>query len=381
MPKPLIVYKWRGFLKKAVGGRWKPGIRLTPAYSATDPLGHPAEPWMTREACKAAAREQGARAVFEEQKRWRCVPAVPKSPTKQGDLMPPYKKQCDSTAIDDGWTITDGEGEVIAHLDTETMADAMLGCLRGERFEVRTDPPAFGQSAPPAFKQLAKKIKELGKLPKKAKVEVIGRECGGVHTVTAIQWFRGGEGSVIEADADKPYCLTLCYAAGRWCDRDGKMGKRDAWETVLANHYREPDGPDDAEEPITLASLVTDYCREEADDVTKARAMLGWLEDLTAAGEAADAADPKGFVIWHDHSSISGAELAWSLHLRDAFWLALNRGWFDAEGVDRIPRTIAAILTDRETDADGEPHPTSVAAVAALWSAFRNDPANKETNG
>lgn len=47
--------------------------------------------------------------------------------------MGPYKKQQNSNAIDDGWTIEDGDGAVIAHLDTETMADAMLGSLRSMR--------------------------------------------------------------------------------------------------------------------------------------------------------------------------------------------------------------------------------------------------------
>lgn len=45
--------------------------------------------------------------------------------------MAPYLKMRDSDAIDDGWTITDGDGNVIAHLDTETMADGMMAFLLG----------------------------------------------------------------------------------------------------------------------------------------------------------------------------------------------------------------------------------------------------------
>lgn len=44
--------------------------------------------------------------------------------------MPPYTKTQDSTAIDDGWTIRDEDDEIIAHLDTESTADALLKCLR-----------------------------------------------------------------------------------------------------------------------------------------------------------------------------------------------------------------------------------------------------------
>lgn len=46
--------------------------------------------------------------------------------------MGPYKKEQNSDAIDDGWTVTDGDGNVIAHLDTETMADILLNGLNGE---------------------------------------------------------------------------------------------------------------------------------------------------------------------------------------------------------------------------------------------------------
>ena len=45
--------------------------------------------------------------------------------------MGPYRKDQDSDAIDDGWTITDGDGGIIAHLDTETMTDALLAALNG----------------------------------------------------------------------------------------------------------------------------------------------------------------------------------------------------------------------------------------------------------
>lgn len=43
--------------------------------------------------------------------------------------MGPYTKSQTATAIDDGWEIKDGDGEVIAILDTETMADGMLRYL------------------------------------------------------------------------------------------------------------------------------------------------------------------------------------------------------------------------------------------------------------
>jgi len=43
--------------------------------------------------------------------------------------MGPYKKVRNATAIDDGWQIYDADGGVIAILDTEAMADALLYSL------------------------------------------------------------------------------------------------------------------------------------------------------------------------------------------------------------------------------------------------------------
>ncbi len=44
----------------------------------------------------------------------------------------PYTKRQDSDAISDGWTISDGDDNVIAHLDTETMANVMMAGLLGD---------------------------------------------------------------------------------------------------------------------------------------------------------------------------------------------------------------------------------------------------------
>ncbi len=43
--------------------------------------------------------------------------------------MGPYTKRQDSDAIDNGWTVCDGNGETVAHLGTETMADCMMDAL------------------------------------------------------------------------------------------------------------------------------------------------------------------------------------------------------------------------------------------------------------
>lgn len=43
--------------------------------------------------------------------------------------MPPYTKTQTAKAIDDGWEIRDGDGYVIAILDTETLTDALLQYL------------------------------------------------------------------------------------------------------------------------------------------------------------------------------------------------------------------------------------------------------------
>ena len=40
--------------------------------------------------------------------------------------MSPYKKKQNSQVLDDGWTVSDGDGNIIAHLDTETMADILI---------------------------------------------------------------------------------------------------------------------------------------------------------------------------------------------------------------------------------------------------------------
>jgi len=46
--------------------------------------------------------------------------------------MGPYTKSQTATAIDDGWEIKDGDGAVIAILDTETTADALLRHLQND---------------------------------------------------------------------------------------------------------------------------------------------------------------------------------------------------------------------------------------------------------
>lgn len=49
--------------------------------------------------------------------------------SEYNSVAAPYTKSQSSSAIDDGWTIRDGDGAIIAHVDTETMADALMGCL------------------------------------------------------------------------------------------------------------------------------------------------------------------------------------------------------------------------------------------------------------
>jgi hypothetical protein len=43
-----------------------------------------------------------------------------------------YVKSNDSDIIDDGWTIEDEDGVVLAHVETEGMADALLTYLLGQ---------------------------------------------------------------------------------------------------------------------------------------------------------------------------------------------------------------------------------------------------------
>lgn len=45
--------------------------------------------------------------------------------------MGPYTKKQSSSVFNDGWNIYDGQGELIAALDTDTMANGMLACLVG----------------------------------------------------------------------------------------------------------------------------------------------------------------------------------------------------------------------------------------------------------
>lgn len=45
----------------------------------------------------------------------------------------PYVKASDDSAIDDGWSIEDGDGVIIAHLDTALLADVLLDHLLGKR--------------------------------------------------------------------------------------------------------------------------------------------------------------------------------------------------------------------------------------------------------
>lgn len=46
--------------------------------------------------------------------------------------MGPYTKRNNSTAIDDGWTVEEGDGYVIAHLDTESLTDSLLAVVLGD---------------------------------------------------------------------------------------------------------------------------------------------------------------------------------------------------------------------------------------------------------
>lgn len=63
--------------------------------------------------------------------------------------MGPYTKTQTSSAIDDGWEIADESGYVIAHLDTETMADGLLANLLGMvRKEGDDWPPRFDAGVP-----------------------------------------------------------------------------------------------------------------------------------------------------------------------------------------------------------------------------------------
>ncbi len=59
--------------------------------------------------------------------------------------MGPYVKRQTATAIDDGWEIKDGAGEVIAILDTENLADVLMDALvNGPARE----PPRFPSGEP-----------------------------------------------------------------------------------------------------------------------------------------------------------------------------------------------------------------------------------------
>lgn len=54
----------------------------------------------------------------------------------------PYTKSQNSGVIDDGWTIEDGDGTPIAHLDTELLADVLLVWLLGDLRLARLDFPS-----------------------------------------------------------------------------------------------------------------------------------------------------------------------------------------------------------------------------------------------
>ena len=43
--------------------------------------------------------------------------------------MPPYQKEQNSEVFDDGWAILDGDLIPIAHLETESLADACMAAL------------------------------------------------------------------------------------------------------------------------------------------------------------------------------------------------------------------------------------------------------------
>lgn len=121
----------------------------------------------------------------------------------------PYKKQRDSKAIDDGWTITDGVGTTIAHVETETGVDALLGCYRGERHPVRDNPPAF--------KKLQSLIFKCSDVKPGTKIKIYGRECGGIYNIHEISWSRDGAGSSVQCLAGESAMCRLLHACEQWC--------------------------------------------------------------------------------------------------------------------------------------------------------------------
>ena len=61
--------------------------------------------------------------------------------------MGPYTKHNNSGVIDDGWTIEEAGGHVIAHVDTETMANILLWHLLNEDPNY-PGPPSYPEGEP-----------------------------------------------------------------------------------------------------------------------------------------------------------------------------------------------------------------------------------------
>lgn len=57
-----ITFIYRGGVERGTG---KPGYAWHDGYSENTDDGHPTYPWMTKSECRAVAKEQGAKAVFE----------------------------------------------------------------------------------------------------------------------------------------------------------------------------------------------------------------------------------------------------------------------------------------------------------------------------
>lgn len=117
--------------------------------------------------------------------------------------------------------------------------------------------------------------------------------------------------------------------------------------------------------------IVSDYCREETDDDIEEAAKAEWIADVEAAGGE-----------WSDDSSMSGAEIGWSMTLNQAFWLALSRQWFSPAGFygpEPVEEILARLLTIRDvsgseykfSDMDKRQREDAVRQVKAAWEKYQ----------
>lgn len=112
---------------------------------------------------------------------------------------------------------------------------------------------------------------------------------------------------------------------------------------------------------LTLDSKISDYCREESSDESEDAAREYWVDSLNSVGAE-----------WSDHSSSSGAEIQWTMTVRQAFILKLWGDWFpDESGFYASDGDVFSDLALGLGEEFDDEHDWVVKTMREMWQTFR----------